>query len=113
MLVEYMAQIRHINKKESKIVQYLTKLANYPFVLNNEILVMSQNDSGMGSFTIFQNGNDKMKNRKFGRRISEYEFIDDDNIPVLVSLNVDEDDGLFEVDIWKANYSPVINLKIP
>ncbi len=113
MSVEYMHQIRNINKKEMVIVEYLVKLANYSLSEISELFVMPLNDWGMGSFTIFQNKTEIGENRNFGKQISEYEFIDDDNVPVLVSLNVDENNHLFEVDIWKVNYDPVINLKLP
>lgn len=108
-----MQQNRLINENEKIIVEYLAKLANYPLSTSSGLFVMSMNDGGMGSFTIFQNETETRENRKFGKQISEYEFIDDDNIPVLVSLNVDENNNLFEVDIWKADYNPVINLKLP
>lgn len=111
MLEEYMQQIRPINEMERGILEYLAKLANYPLSRNFELFVMPLSDGGMGSFSIFQKETEQ--NRKFGKQISEYEFIDDDNVPVLVSFNVDENNNPFEVDIWKANYTPVINLKLP
>ena len=108
-----MQRNRLINEKEKGIVEYLSKLADYPLSTTSKLFVMPMSDGGMGSFTIFKTEIETRENRKFGRQISEYEFIDDDNIPVLVSLNVDEDDNLFEVDIWKADYNPVINLRLP
>lgn len=108
-----MQQNKPISEKELRIVEYLSNLADYPVLKKSELFVMPMYDGGMGSFTIFKSETETRENRKFGKQISEYEFIDDDNIPVIVSLNVDQNNNLFEVDIWKADYSPVINLKIP
>lgn len=30
-------------------------------------------------------------------------------IPVIVSLNIDKDDCLFELDVWKINFDRVVN----
>jgi hypothetical protein len=70
-------------------------------------------DGGMGSFLIFQNPPDIGVKRKFGKRVSEYQFIDDDGITVIVSLNLDQQNKLFEIDVWKTYYKPVISFKIP
>lgn len=36
-------------------------------------------------------------------------FKDADGIPVIVSLNIDKDDCLFELDVWKINFDRVVN----
>ena len=71
------------------------------------------NDGGMGSFLIFQNKSDINTKWKFGKQISEFEFIDDDGVIVLVSIYVDEQNSLFEVDVWKTNFEPVLKIKTP
>ena len=32
-----------------------------------------------------------------------------DGIDVIVSLNIDQDDFLYELDVWKVNYEKVIS----
>jgi hypothetical protein len=51
--------------------------------------------------------------RKFGKQVSEFQFTDDDGVVVIVSLYLDGQSKLFEVDVWKTDYSPVIDLKVP
>ncbi|GAC1430530.1 MAG: hypothetical protein NVSMB7_06850 [Chitinophagaceae bacterium] len=70
-------------------------------------------DGGMGSFSVFPDASDIGGKRKFGKQVSEFEFIDDDGVTVIVFLNVDKQNKPLEVDIWKTDYKPVINLKIP
>jgi len=40
--------------------------------------------------------------------ISEHLFLDVDGVTVIASLNIDKDGNLFELDIWKTDYSPLI-----
>ncbi len=65
------------------------------------------NDGGMGSLLLFPKGIIK-KNRLFGKCVSEYQFTDKDGVEVIASLNVDKNEELFELDVWKTDYSPLI-----
>jgi hypothetical protein len=60
-------------------------------------------DGGMGSLLLFPNGN-IVEGRKFGKQISDLQFIDSDGVEVLASLNTDVDGNLFELDIWKTDF---------
>lgn len=110
-----MQQIRKINNTEKAILEYLVKQGSlqFPNEWNQNLFVQQMDDGGMGSFLIFQNAFDTGVKRKFGKQVSDFEFVDDDGVLVLVSLNTDEQDQLYEVDVWKTNYAPVINLKVP
>ena len=48
--------------------------------------------------------------RLFGQEVSRLQFKDQDGIEVSVSLNVDQFGQLFEVDIWKVDFSPLIRI---
>jgi len=113
--MEYMQPIRKINDIEKAILEYFIKEGSLqlPNGWNQNLLVQQMDDGGMGSFLVFQNSYDMDVKRKFGKQVDEFEFVDDDGIPILVSLNADQQDEPFEVDIWKVNYKPVINFKIP
>jgi hypothetical protein len=115
ILVEYMELIKEISSTQKAALEYLVTKASLelPNDWNSTLFVKQMGDGGMGSFMIFQNRAEFNLVRKFGRQASEYQFNDVDGIPVLVTLNVDVENRLLEVDIWKANYTPVINFKIP
>ena len=104
-----------MQKGEKAALEYLVKQASLqlPNDWAENLFVQKMDDGGMGSFLIFKNQSDVETKRRFGRQASEYQFTDDDVIPVLVTLNLDQQDKLFEVDIWKTNYKPVISFKIP
>lgn len=110
-----MQPIRKINAIEIKIIQYFVKTGSLqlPSLWYETAMIQPLNDGGMGSFLIFKDTSAIQYKRKFGKQIGEYQFVDEDGIVVIVSLNVDQADNLFEVDIWKTNYNPVIRVKIP
>ncbi len=60
----------------------------------------------MGSFLVLLNDTPD-ENRLYGKTVSEYEFVNDDGVTVMASLNVDEAGQLFEVDVWKTDFSPL------
>jgi hypothetical protein len=110
-----MQPIRKINESEKAILKYLIKQTSLqlPDEWYQNLLVQKMDDGGMGSFLIFQDESQIGIKRKFGKQVSEYQYIDDDGATVLVSLNVDEKNKPFEVDVWKTDYNPVLSIKVP
>jgi len=68
--------------------------------------VQDMPDGGMGSIT-FYNGRPRSL-LEYGGEIAEAAFRDADDMPVSVTLNVDKDGKLFELDVFKADGSPLI-----
>ena len=76
--------------------------------------VRTMDDGGMGSLKLaseeaFQS------DRPIGRRVAELQFADADGVSVLASLNVDQNGQLLELDIWKTDFTPLVQLpeKLP
>jgi hypothetical protein len=59
-------------------------------------------DGGMGSLRFASTS----PTRKIGLRIAEAQFKDEDDVPVLVSLYLDTEGNLYELDSWKVDYTP-------
>jgi hypothetical protein len=84
----------------------------------SERLVEDMPDGGMGSLR-FKAGDDR--ERRFGRKIGEAEFTDEDGILVSAAVNLDSNDELFELDLWKVDFTSLkrypdpkgIHLKAP
>ncbi len=66
-------------------------------------------DGAMGSLRFSERGQDK-GDRKLGKKVAELEFMDADGIPVSAVLFLDEAGHLFELDIFKADFSPLITI---
>ena len=64
-------------------------------------------DGGMGSIH-FCSGSLTSKRRTFGKQIAEGAFWDADGTPVSVTLHVDNHGDLYELDVFKADGSPLI-----
>ena len=69
-------------------------------------------DSGMGSLC-FVSPMRSPHERRFGRRVAELQFNDVDGVAILASLNVDDEGELYELDIWRTDFKPVIKLSPP
>ena len=61
-------------------------------------------DGGMGSIRVVNETGDQ---RRLGKVISEAEYLDSDGVLVTISINLDQNDNLFEVDFWKVDFSPL------
>jgi len=98
--------MRKLTPKEEKIAVELLLIANLDVDVKT-LLVADMDDGGMGSLVIGEN----YGSRKFGAKVAEYTFNDTDGVEVSVTLNVDSDHQLYEIDIWKVDYSPTQRLR--
>lgn len=105
-----MESIRRPSKQELELIKLLVHRATKALPLNWEadLRVRSMQDGGMGSLLLFPKGM-VVEGRKFGERISEYQFRDADGVDVIISLNFDTKGELFELDVWKTDFSPLIH----
>lgn len=59
-------------------------------------------DGGMGGIRFLSRSSAP---RLFGRRAAEAEYADTDGVTVVISLNVDGQGDLYELDFWKVDFS--------
>lgn len=105
---EYMELIkkRHLTTKEESILEKLINKSNIKLSFNwrEKLLVSDLNDGGMGSLSLHPPGaNDK--ERKFGSLASDCQFKDTDGVTVIASLYLDKEGKLYELDMWKTDFS--------
>lgn len=98
--------MRELNLQEKKLLEELISRSNIKIPSNwkNDLLVSPLHDGKMGSLTLFPH-NTLNKERHFGVQVSECQFKDIDGVPVIASLYLDKDNELFELDIWKVDFS--------
>ena len=91
---------------EQGLVLCLLKESKIQLNINvKEVKVIDMEDGGMGSLYFV---NDKpWQKRLFGKCISEKTFVDIDEMGISITLNVDKDGDLFELDIWRYDYKPL------
>ncbi len=83
--------------RASKIEQLLPQLGS--------ALVQDMNDGGMGSLRFAG-----AEARKFGGKVAEAEFKDEDGMLVMAALHVDLSGNLFELDMFKGDFKPLISI---
>ena len=107
-----MQQIRKPSKLEKSVIAFLLNRGKVklPEHLVDDLLVSSMKDGNMGSLYLFPLGTIG-KIRTFGSCISEWEFTGDDGIKVLVSLYLDTEGKLFELDVWKTDFGSLIKFR--
>lgn len=67
-------------------------------------LVEEMADGGMGSLRFYT---PEDVPRRLGKQLAEKEFVDIDGIPVIVAINLDDRGNLYELDVWKVDFSPL------
>ena len=105
-----MESTRAMLPQEVKLISLLANKAdiNLPLDWEESILVKPMDDGGMGSLQLIPASSNEIV-RLFGKRVSEYQFKDEDGTDVIASLNVDKEGSLLELDMWKTDYSSLIN----
>lgn len=94
--------------KEIKLIKLLINISDLSFPnWEKNLLVCEMNDGKMGSLKLMNNTLTENSLSVFGKQISEYQFVDSDGVDVMVSLNIDNNNQLYELDIWKTDFSPL------
>ena len=73
-------------------------------------LVEDMQDGGMGSIRFLSMSQTRPR---FGRAIAEAEYTDEDGALVSITVNVDGGGKLFELDVWKVDFSPLRRYPTP
>lgn len=96
--------MRNLTLQEASLIEKLLSDANIEADVTT-ILVTDMVDGGMGSLLIGSG-----EGRRLGKGVASYEFEDIDGVLVSVVLNVDQNGDLFELDVWKVDFSPTKRL---
>lgn len=97
--------------QEFKLIEPLINQA--PVSINDSwkdlLEVEPLNDGEMGSLRLFPYG-ELQEDRLFGEQASDLIFKDQDGVEVIATLYLDQCGDLFEIDIWKTDFSPTQSL---
>ncbi|KPN70577.1 hypothetical protein [Neisseria sp. 83E34] len=103
---------RLLNESEKKLLNILREniFPEYKSMkLSFPNYVLSLNDGKMGSIKFIYDREPESCNII---PISEYRFNDIDNVPVLTTLYAYENGDLYELDIWKSDFSQLLSYPI-
>lgn len=82
---------------------------DYLYIQLENLMVVELEDGKMGSLSLMSNGIQNKGNKQI-ELCSEKIFKDVDEVTVIASLYIDVKGNLYELDIWKVDYSPIISL---
>jgi hypothetical protein len=100
-----MSAWRKLRKEETDLITAMVRhipKSNAVLRSLSERLVKDMKDGGMGSLRFKDRDN---RERRLGKKIAEAEFTDEDGLPVSAVLNLDDNGKLFELDMWKGDFS--------
>ena len=63
----------------------------------------------MGSIELGESSSDA---RRMLACVAEADYVDSDGVSVSIAINVDQNGHLFELDMWKVDFSPLIQYPI-
>jgi hypothetical protein len=106
--------LRDLRDDELAVIRKMISRSGLEEELEEQLVrmkVQNMPDGGMGSLA-FYNGRPRSL-LEYGGEIAEAAFQDADGVPVSVMLYVDKDGELFELDVFKADGSPLIRYPDP
>ena|SRR6266567_4538980 len=101
--------LRELRDEELEIIKKMVSDTSFQEKITPhiyEMRVQDMPDGGMGSIK-FYSGRPRSE-LEYGKQIAEAAFKDADGVPVSATLSVDKAGNLFELDIFKADGSPLV-----
>lgn len=98
---------RFLRHQESAVMERMLSGTEYAsrFVPQlRSLMVTEMNDGGMGSLRFVSGFS---MGARFGKQIAEAHYTDSDGVPVSIAINIDRKGHLFELDVWKVDYTPL------
>jgi hypothetical protein len=110
-----MNSLRPISGREKALIAALLQCK--PAMLHlveslDNLAVAEMSDGGMGSLLLVPMGVESTR-RSFGQQLVLGEFTDKDGVPVSVALNADTSGNLYELDMWKVDFSQLLKWPDP
>lgn len=104
--------MRPLRREETEVLEALLGMvpSNAKPPLEDELFAVDLRDGGMGSIRLTDKSD---RPRKMGSELVTAHYIDDDQIPVIISINLDQEGRLFEMDFWKVDFDPLKRYPTP
>jgi hypothetical protein len=100
---------RLLKKNEQALLKTLLE-GKIEFDILTPFKVIDMTDGKMGSIKFIREGNEKTT---FGKTLVEAEYVDQDGILVSITVNVDQNENIYELDFWKVNFTPLKRYPLP
>lgn len=104
--------MRRLRKEESEVLSALLGMVpgGAKLASEGELFAVDLNDGGMGSVRLADVSD---RPRRMGRELVTAHYVDEDGVPVVITVNLDESGRLFEMDFWKVDFNPLKRYPVP
>src|SRR5689334_15420288 len=100
-----MSNPRLLRQEERQLIhRMLTGIPGFNIPQLQTCHVEDMSDGGMGSVRFVYGDTSE---RKLGKAIAELKVKDVDGVDVLITINIDDRGELYELDIWKVDFTPL------
>jgi len=100
--------MRALKKEEQELISFMLKdNKEFEYFITHQLThskVEEMNDGNMGSLKFLSVKNIKSKMKE---EIARIDLHDIDGIPLSITLNINTDNELYELDIFKGDFSPL------
>lgn len=99
---------RHLTTREELLLNELISRSHIVLPSNwrTTLLASDLDDGGMGSLSLYPQ-EIVCQTRSLGSLVSDCQFRDIDGVSVIASLYLDKEGLLYELDMWKTDFSPL------
>jgi hypothetical protein len=102
--------LRSLTDDERRLLEALVSAAPHvPPGWSDSLQVQTLDDGNMGSLRLVPKG-DLSEDRSFGTAVSESRFTDADGVEVIATLYLDREGQLFEMNVWKTDFAPLVSI---
>ncbi len=102
-------EARKLKEHELNLVKHLVKISEKEGSYNIRDLVEELKDGKMGSIR-FVSGE---PGRKYGVDLVQVEYKDEDSVPVIITLTLDNQHELYELEFWKVDFEKLLRYPKP
>jgi hypothetical protein len=97
---------RPIRAEEQAVIEYMLRLISDGSNYKIPSMIEPLDDGGMGSIQLTRNG-------KHSGDLIQLQYLDSDKQVVLITLTKKEFNELYDMDIWKVDFKPLIKFPKP
>ena len=110
---DHLGPARELRDDERAIIEKLVKNTEHKSKVLADLMLWPVQDMPDGGMRSIKFQTPRSKEAVYGKEIAEGSFQDADGVPVSVTLSLDNEGELFELDVFKADGSPLARFPEP
>ncbi|MER2998824.1 DUF6984 family protein [Pontibacter populi] len=102
-------ETRNLKDSEQNLIKHLIRISNKEGTFDIPELVEDLKDGKMGSIRFVSSEPD----RTYSSDLVQVEYIDEDNVPVIITLTIDNHQKFYELEFWKVDFEKLVRYPRP